>query len=149
MNGEAEYLTKEMQDAKHKELRLKNRKKKKKGKKQKTEKQKNQNKIFTGLAQQNGDNKKTIYDYEDKYINRNCPVCSREKKNEYKLRDLWDNTKSSGIHIILVSGGQRKNGVEKNVQIHKLTNARGSINPKLGNYKEMYASKHHNHTVGN
>ena len=27
MNGEAEYLTKEMEDAKHKELRLKNRKK--------------------------------------------------------------------------------------------------------------------------
>lgn len=71
------------------------------------------------------------------------------KKNEYKLRDLWDNTKSSGNHIILVSGGQRKNGVEKNVQIHKLTKARGSINPKLGNYKEIYTSKHHNHTVGN
>lgn len=32
MNGEAEYLTKEMQDAKHKELRLKNRKKKKRKK---------------------------------------------------------------------------------------------------------------------
>lgn len=47
----------------------------------------------------------------------------KEKKNEQKLRDLWDNTKSSGIDIITISEGQKKWGRKKNGHIYKLTNS--------------------------
>lgn len=38
---------------------------------------------------------------------------------------------------------------KKDGQIHKPSNTRGSINPQHGNFKDLYASKHHNHIVGN
>ena len=37
----------------------------------------------------------------------------RLKRNEESLRELWDNMKSTNIHIIGVPGGERQKGTEK------------------------------------
>ena len=79
------------------------------------------------------------------------------KKNEERLRKLWDNFKRSNIHIIGVPEGEKKeqeigNLFEKNYESklpqfgeeNRHASPGSTENPKQDGCKEAYSKTHHN-----